>query len=147
MKNLFTVILLSIAATVFAQPSERKINSQVKEVTVFLQGAQVTRTSTVEVKPGASTLVLPGTSPHVQENSIQVEGNQGVKILGVSFRVNYLQDLKTPETTIALTKEREHLSDLIDTEKSSLAIFIEEEGMLKANKVIGGQQSGVNVNE
>jgi hypothetical protein len=147
MKNLFTVILLSVATTAYSQSSERKITSQVKDVTVFLQGAQVTRTSTVELEPGAAILVLSGTSPHVQENSIQVEGNQGVKILGVSFRVNYLQDLKTPETTLALTKERERLFDLITTEKSSLAIFIEEESMLKANKVIGGQQSGVNVNE
>lgn len=146
MKSILTVALLVIATTGFSQSSERKITSQVKEVTVFLQGAQVTRTSTVELKPGQSTLVLTGTSPHVHENSIQAEANMSAKILGVSFRVNYLQDLKTPETTTALTKERERLSDQIVTENASLAIFIEEENMLKANKIIGGQ-NGLNVND
>ena len=147
MKRLLTVILLVIAITGFSQPTERKINSQVKDVTVFLQGAQVTRTSTVEMKPGASTLVISGTSPQVLENSIQAEANMDVKILGVSFRVNYLKDLKVPEEAERLQKEKERLSELINAEKSSLAIFSEEEGMLKANKVIGGQQTGVNVNE
>jgi hypothetical protein len=147
MKNLLTATLLVITTTAFSQAFERKVSSQVKEVTVFLQGAQVTRISTVELKPGASTLVLPGTSPHVHENSIQAEANMGVKIVGVSFRVNYLKDLKMPEEADRLQKERERLSELINTERASLAIFTEEESMLKANKVIGGQQNGVNVNE
>ncbi|HEX8059869.1 MAG TPA: DUF4139 domain-containing protein [Cyclobacteriaceae bacterium] len=146
MKRLHVAILLVIATTGFSQPTERKIASQVKEVTVFLQGAQVTRTSTVEVKPGPSTLVLSGTSPHVSGNSIQVEGNMNVKIVGVSFRVNYLKDLKVPEEAEQLQKERERLSDQIGIEQTSLAIFTEEEGMLKSNKVIGGQ-TGVNVSE
>jgi hypothetical protein len=146
MKSLFTATLVVVATTGFSQSSERKISSQVKEVTVFLQGAQVTRTSTVELKSGASTIVLSGTSPHVYENSIQAEANQGVKIVGVSFRVNYLKDLKVPEETERLKKERERLSDLLSTGKSSLDIFIEEENMLKANKVIGGQ-NGLNVND
>jgi hypothetical protein len=140
------MILSVVTIAGFSQQSERKINSTVKAVTVFLQGAQVTRTSVVEVKPGASVIVLSGTSPHVLENSIQAEANMGVKILGVSFRVNYLQDLKAPETTTALTKERERLFELMTIETASLAIFVEEEGMLKANKVIGGQ-NGLNVNE
>lgn len=146
MKNLLTIILSVLVIVGFSQPAERKINSTVKEVTVFLQGAQVTRTTAVEVKPGASTLVLSGTSPHVLENSIQAEANMGVKILGVSFRVNYLKDLKTPETTKELIKEKERLSDLIQVEKASLAIFNEEEIMLKSNKIIGGQ-NGLNVND
>ncbi|MEJ0029471.1 MAG: mucoidy inhibitor MuiA family protein [Bacteroidota bacterium] len=147
MKNLLTIILSVLVIVGFSQPAERKINSTVKEVTVFLQGAQVTRTTAVEVKPGASTLVLSELHPpHVLENSIQAEANMGVKILGVSFRVNYLKDLKTPETTKELIKEKERLSDLIQVEKASLAIFNEEEIMLKSNKIIGGQ-NGLNVND
>lgn len=147
MKTLSTLVLSVVATVCFSQTAERKINSQVKEVTVFLQGAQVTRTATAELKPGASTLVLHGTSPHIQENSIQVESNMGVKIVGVSFRVNYLKDMKQPETVAALQKEKERITDLIRSEKGSLEIFNDEEQMLKANKAIGGQANGVNVAE
>ena len=147
MKTLSTVVLSVLSIVGFSQTSERQIPSQVKEVTVFLQGAQVTRTATVELKPGSSTLVLHGTSPHLQENSIQVEGNMGVKIIGASFRVNYLKDLKQSETSTALGKEKERIAGLIASENTSLQIFNEEELMLKANKAIGGQQAGVNVTE
>jgi hypothetical protein len=147
MKILFAIILSVVAFAGSTQSLERKVASQVKEVTIFLKGAQVTRTATVELKPGTSTLVLNGTSPHIQENSIQVEANMGVKMMGAAFRINYLKDLKQSETSIALNKEKERISELIRSEKTSLEIFNEEESMLKANKVIGGQQTGVNVTE
>jgi hypothetical protein len=147
MKTLSVIALLIGTITAFAQSSEREITSQIKEVTVFLQGAQVTRTTTVELKPGQSTLVLSGTSPKILENSIQAEANQGVKVLGATFRINYLEDMSRSEESIALSKEQERLKDLIDNDNSELLIYSEEEQMLKANKVIGGQQTGVNVNE
>lgn len=122
----------------FGQTSERNVPSQVKEVTVFIKGAQVTRVAAVEVGPGQSTLVLNGTSPKIQENSIQAEANQGVRILGVSFRVNYMKDLKQSDETIRLQKEKARLTSLIHEETTAINVYNEEEAMLKANKVIGG---------
>ena len=147
MKTIISFVFSVVAFTCFSQTTERKITSQVKEVTVFLQGAQVTRTATVELKQGTSIIVLNGTSPHVQENSIQVESNMDVKIVGASFRVNHLKDLRQSEAAQALTKDKERLADLVRSEKTSLEIYVEEEEMLKANKAIGGQQTGVNVTE
>lgn len=147
MKTLLTVFLSITSIVISAQTTERKVTSQVKEVTVFLQGAQVTRQSTVELKPGSSILVISGTSPHVHENSIQVEGNQGVKIIGASFRVNYLKDLKQPEEAEKLKKELDRLSDILYKERTAVKIYDEEEAMLKSNKVIGGSMKGVDINE
>lgn len=147
MKTFFTTILSIVTIVGFSQNPERKISSQVKEVTVFLQGAQVTRTATVELKPGASTLVLNGTSPRILENTIQVEANQAVKIMGASFRVNYLKELKQSDDTERLQKELERLSDLLYKERTAEKIFDEEEAMLKSNKVIGGTMKGVDINE
>jgi hypothetical protein len=147
MKSLFTLVLMIIAIVGFAQSSERKITSTVKEVTVFLQGAQVTRTAAVELKPGPTTLILNGTSPRIQENSIQVESNQGVKILGASFRVNYLRDLRQSDEGEGIQKEINRLSGVLHDEKTALKIFDEEEAMLKSNKVIGGSMKGVDINE
>lgn len=146
MKTMSVITLLIGTIVAFGQTSERKIPSQIKEVTVFIKGAQVTRTAAVELKPGQSTIVLHGTSPKIQENSIQAEANQGVKILGVSFRVNHLKDLTQSDQTAFIQKERARLSNLIKDEKTALTVFDEEEGMLKSNKIIGGQK-GADVNE
>lgn len=140
------MLILASTILVFGQ-SERKVSSTVKDVTVFLRGAQVTRMAIAELTPGQSTIILNGTSPKIQENSIQAEVNQGVKILGVSFRVNYLKDLKKSEASAILDQENQRISEQIVDEKAVLEIYKEEEQMLKANKVIGGQQTGVNVNE
>lgn len=138
MKTISVITLLIGATMVFGQTPERKISSQVKEVTVFIKGAQVTRTATVEIKPGQSIIVLNGISPKVQENSIQAEANQNIRMLGVSFRVNYLKDLKQPDEAANLQKEKARLTNLIHEETTAINVYNEEEAMLKANKVIGG---------
>ncbi|HZY80994.1 MAG TPA: mucoidy inhibitor MuiA family protein [Cyclobacteriaceae bacterium] len=141
------IAALSLVTTVVAYcQSERKVSSTIKDVTVFLKGAQVTRTTSLELKPGQSVIVLNGTSPKVQENSIQAEANQNVKIIGVSFRVNHLEDLKQSEAAEFVQKERARLSNLIKEEKTAIAVYDDEEAMLKANKIIGGQR-GADVNE
>lgn len=147
MKTFYTFILLSASIVGYSQEPERKVSSQIKEVTVFLQGAQVLRSASVDLKPGTNTIILNGTSPHVQDNSIQAEINAGAKIVSASFRINHLKDLKQSDASIALDKDRERLNDLISTERTSLEIYTEEENMLKSNKVIGGQQSGTKVDE
>lgn len=147
MKSLHALVLILASTILVFGQSERKVSSTVKDVTVFLRGAQVTRMAIAELTPGQSTIILNGTSPKIQENSIQAEVNQGVKILGVSFRVNYLKDLKKSEASAILDQENQRISEQIVDEKAVLEIYKEEEQMLKANKVIGGQQTGVNVNE
>jgi hypothetical protein len=147
MRTLLIAVLSLVTTCAAYCQSERKVSSTIREVTVFLQGAQVTRTALVEIKPGQSTIVLNGTSPRIQENSIQAEADQNVKILGVSFRINHLEDLKQPEASSGLISEKDRLQKLVSDERAAIEIFNEEEQMLKANKVIGGQQSGVNVDD
>ncbi|MEQ8812441.1 MAG: DUF4140 domain-containing protein, partial [Imperialibacter sp.] len=73
---LFTPLAFSTHfALLSAQPlKETELKTTIGEVTVFLQGAQITRTGKVDIANGKSALVLKGLSPHIDEKSIQVKG-------------------------------------------------------------------------
>ena len=123
------------------------VKSKIENVTVFLEGAQVTRHATVGLKPGVSILTFPGIAPGIQEQSIQVEGPSAVKILSVSFRINYLDEIKVPEKIAGLEEERRKLLALVAQERSLEEVYREEEAILKTNKSIGGTVKGVPIEE
>lgn len=62
MKRIFTIALTYLASVCLAQESEQEVLSRISNVTVFLDGAQVTRTADVTVKQGISILSLKGIS-------------------------------------------------------------------------------------
>jgi hypothetical protein len=146
MKTLFTYLFVSISIIVRSQ-DEKNVESRIKDVTVFLSGAQVTRTTSLDIAPGTTTWVISGISPRVNEQSIQAELPETVKILAVSYRINHLQEAKKTDQILYLERELDRLKKLIQTEQSTIEVYREEESMLKSNKSIGGQQQGVDVGD
>src|SRR5688572_25246109 len=118
MKRSFTILLILFCFFQSkAQEADQQVKSKIEHVTVFLEGAQVTRLAMVSLKPGVSLLKFPGVAPGIQEQSIQVETPSNVKILAVSFKVNYLEEMKVPEKIAALEEERRRLSMNLIQEK------------------------------
>ncbi len=147
MKRTFTIALVFSCFLGRAQEAELTVKSKIERVTVFLEGAQVTRLATVTIKPGVSLLTFPAIAPGIQEQSIQAEAPSGVKILSVSFKVNYLEEIKVPEKIAALEEERRRLWMNLTQEKSLEEVYREEEAILKTNKSIGGSTKGVPIEE
>jgi len=148
MKRTFTIALVfSCFFLSQAQETDLTIKSKIDHVTVFLQGAQVTRLANITLKPGVSILTFPAIAPGIQEQSIQAEAPASVKILSVSFKVNYLEEVKVPEKIAALEEERRRLWMSLAQEKSLEEVYREEEAILKTNKSIGGTSKGVPIEE
>src|SRR5688572_123371 len=145
MKKVFTLLFCAASILSSAQ-DDQKVKSTIKQVTVFLEGAQVMRQATVPLKSGITTLTLTGISPAIQEQSIQVEA-PSVKILSVSFRVNYMDEVQKPEKISELEQERRRLMGLVTQEESFQEVYKEEESILRTNKSIGGTSKGVEIEE
>ena len=147
MKRIFTLILSGLPFLTVVQEYEQDVKSKITQVSVFLKGAQITRQAQVSARQGTTTLSFPGVSPGIQEQSIQVESPASVKILSVSFRINYLQEHKSPEAIVSLQNERKRLADLVAQEQSMKEVYNEEIAMLKENRSMGGQANGVEIVE
>lgn len=126
---------------------EKIVKSAIKEVTVFLSGAQVTRTSKVTLLPGTNMLKIENLSADVNPNSIQVKGNKKFTILSVNHQINYLKGAATTEEIEIVKDSLDDFKFQLDMERSMKNVYSEEKNMLLANRVIRGNEAGVIVED
>ncbi|MEO6882631.1 MAG: mucoidy inhibitor MuiA family protein [Bacteroidia bacterium] len=141
---LFSALLLSTMA--FAQ-KEKQITSQIKRVTVFLSGCEITRTANVTIPEGTTQMVLDNLSSEIQQSSIQVSGKGDFVIEAVTPEMNYLHNAeKSPR--------EKQLEDSLKMEKNNLgmlnaqqAVLDEQSRLLTSNEKIGGANIGLSIDE
>jgi hypothetical protein len=63
---------------------EKDVKTEINEVTVFLNGAQIFESGSVTIPAGKTTLKIRNLSPHLDEKSIQVKANGDFTILSVN---------------------------------------------------------------
>jgi prefoldin subunit 5 len=151
---LFTLLALSTHfGSLSAQPlKETELKTTIGEVTVFLQGAQITRTGKVDIANGKSALVLKGLSPHIDEKSIQVKGvSEGAAgeftILSVNHRYNYLGEQTKNAKIDSLNQVLDALNRQIANSQARLEVLSEKQSLLNANKKLGGEATGTNLTQ
>lgn len=143
-KSFYILVLSLLHANVFAQTKRLNVNSSIESVTVFLQGAQITRTASASIPSGTTTLVFPGISPELEEKSIQVQGKGAFTILSVSREKSFIHNQQQPqEALLKLQKDLEALEEKLRREKNKESVFKEEEEMLKKNQDLRGTNTGL----
>jgi len=98
MKNTLFIVLTCLSLQFMAQElPEKIINSEVSEVTVFIEGAQIVRKKSIELPQGESILKFIDLSPFVDAQSIQVKTGGQLMILGVNHQQNYIKKSEKSE--------------------------------------------------
>lgn len=148
MKYILSIVLLSLVlANAQAQTKAKEIPTQIKEVIVFRSGAQILREAKATVPAGRTELVFSNLPATIDPNKLQVGAIGDMTILSVNHRRNYLKNKEEDNAAKTLQTQLMTLQDKLDKEQAMLQVFNEEEGMILANKAIGGQQSGVSIQE
>lgn len=125
-----------------AQP---QVSTEIKEVTVYLQTAQITRTGRAALPAGRGSVVLSGLSAQMDHSSVRLGATGEFTILTVTPRNNFLAAATESAEFVRLSKERETLADDLAKVKVRMDVLEEEEKLILANRAIGGSQSGVDV--
>lgn len=141
MKKIFLLCL--IAQGLWAQSTT--IQSKIENVTIFLNGAQVTRSAQVSLPTGKTELLFKGISPQINKQSIQVKSEGKFTILSVTHQLGNLLDKVQQEAITKIEIQKQGIEDKINIEKNNLLLFRREEDMLLKNQVVGGQQAGMKV--
>ncbi len=143
-KLLAALFFLPLAA--FGQSEEIEVRSEIKEVTLYLSGAQETRSARINIPAGNSTLKFIGLPGDIQANSIQVKGVSDFTILSLNFQQNHLTETEEDPELAPLRDSLEALTfahSLLQAEKSALT---EERSMFQNNRRLANN-NGLSVDD
>ena len=143
---LFFLLLGSYALQGFAQDlKEVTLTNQIKEVTLFLSGAQVFESATGSLPAGETVLLVKGLSPFLDEKSIQVKGQGNFTIQAVNKRLDFLHEKEEGEKVIALEKEIAEIEKRQSNLRNRIQVLGTKMSVLAANKSIGSSQAGTSM--
>ena len=146
MKRTFVTIAIG-ALLALGASAQVSVNSKIDRVTVFVSGAQITRTAFIDLKAGSTELVLNNLSPNINAQSISAGLSNEVTILSVNNGIDYLnQQAKTVEVE-KLEALKKNFQQKIKQEQNRATILQQEETMILNNQKLGSQNAGVKIPE
>lgn len=145
MKNL---ILLFIFCTSLIHANNTKPStSEIKEVTVYVNGAQITRTAKISLASGTTEFTFEKLSPKILESSIQVSGLNNTSILSINYGINYINKQNKSERVAKLQNKIEDLNQAIDTEDGLISGYEEELEIIQYNRKLGNENQVVDLDK
>lgn len=135
MKN---IVLLLLALPILLFSNEKKVPSKIKEVTVYLSGAQITRTAICNLKEGSNQVIFTGLSHKIDESSIQISGLGAVSIMSIVYNINYLEKSESNPMVKHWEDEIIRLEHEISLLKNTIAGLEVEEKVITSNRLVNG---------
>lgn len=129
-----------ISAVAFGASKEKVVSSTIKQVTVYQQGAQITRKSSYSVSKGTSVIIIEGISPSIDPRSLQVKTSGDAVLLESKYNIFYPQPEVNPNPTNAVPAKiikainllQDSIAD-VQFNKSDISLQIE---VLQSEKLI-----------
>jgi uncharacterized protein (TIGR02231 family) len=139
-----TGLLLLISSNVIAQPRQ---NVKIDHVTVFLNGAELTSSTKVNLTQGENTILFTNIAGNVNQPSLNIGADNGVVIQSATFQNNYL----VAETLSPRGREIKDSIEAIEATRAGannmLTVTNEQIGILSQNKQVSGANTGLSVTE
>ena len=140
-------IFLFISVMAQASGDPLIIPSSLQNVTVYRSGAELTHKSAAQLKAGNYDLVIEDISNSIDMNSVQVNCPSAVTIMGMEFSNNFLIAPEISSGIKTLMDSAENIQKDIDKVNIQIQITTDLIEVLKANRDIKGQQTGLSVSE
>jgi TonB-dependent SusC/RagA subfamily outer membrane receptor len=123
------------------------IPSNLKSVTVYRSGAELIHNTSAQLNQGNQDIVIEGISNNIDINSIQINCPGAVTIMGVEFSNNFLVAPETSTRIRFLKDSAEQVQKDLDRVLVQIQTTTDLLEVLKANRDIKGQQTGLSVAE
>jgi TonB-dependent SusC/RagA subfamily outer membrane receptor len=147
LRSFATAIVLSFSIHALATDGPLVVPSSLKTVTVYRSGAELIHNTSVQLSQGNEELVIEGISNNIDINSVQINCPSAVTIMGVEFSNNFLV---MPEAT-ARIKFLQDSAEIVQKEIEKANVQVQTTTdlleVLKSNRDIKGQQTGLSVAE
>ncbi len=142
MRSIFPgVLLLLLQLNGYSQARKQAVESKIERVTVYIRGAQVTRSALANLPAGKTELVFSGISPLIDKQSIQLKAEGKLTVLSVSHQLNFLKAQEARQEILDLEEKRTDWAEKVRQEKNLQQVFRQEEALLLKNQEIKGDQA------
>src|SRR3982750_2063024 len=146
--TIFLLFLMSfIPNLMYAGEEPMIVPSNLRTVTVYRSGAELTHMTTAQLQKGSQDMVIEGISNTIDMNSVQINCPAAVTIMGIEFSHNFLV---APETSARINFLKDSVAKVQrELDKTSVEIQTTNDllEVLKTNRDIKGQQTGLSVSE
>ncbi len=144
---IFTLFIGIQTLSILAADNTKRIKSNTKEVTVFLNGAQVNREASINIPSGTSTIIIENLTPNMVKESIQVKGLGDFTIMSINDRLEYKKKDKAVQDISGLEIRKEALNTEINKLNALMTLLQEREKLFDANKNIHTQKDGLQADQ
>lgn len=148
MRNVF-IFLVSVfiaSNSLQAQPII-KVKSEISEVRVFRNQAQVKRNGILDLAAGEYQLLIEKVSPFLMEGSVELTLPEGVEIRSVNSRPALDEVKAKPQEVVLLEDSLELLKRMLFDVAGDKESIAWQRDLLQTNKSIGGANQGVKAEE
>ena len=150
MKNVLLSLAILLCSLPLLADNEQlpiEVDAELKSATILQIGAELTHTAKASLLAGTNEVVIKNISSIIDANSLQISCSGGVTVLASEFSTNYLS---TKEDSPAVKKIQDSIQ-VCEVElarlKTAIAINDDVTELLKANKKVGSEQTGLNVDD
>lgn len=134
MRKLFLFAAIA-CCTMFAH-AQTDVETQPESVIVFIDGAQVIRTQTLNLPQGNTTLRFINLSPYMDAKSMQLKGNGNFTILSVNHQYTYPDSVLQSQELSKLEKQIADLRNQINEKQNELEVAQAEKKFLTDNSTL-----------
>ena len=130
-----------------ANDERNVVTSELKSATVYRSGAELTHSAVASLRQGSNELIIDNIANQLDLNSICIKAPSSVTILSVEFATNFLVIPEKTQRIRLLEDSLEKIDKEIDRLNMGLTNINDLMDILKANRDIRGEQTGINVSD
>ena len=132
-------LLAAILMTVTVAFAADKQMADIQRVTVFVKGAQVERSASVQLTAGEQVVTFTGLSPFLDAKSMQVRAKGRLTVLGVSHRTAYPDSLQQVKRLRQADDEVASVRRRIQQVRDEKEVIAAQSELVKTNSSVAGR--------
>jgi uncharacterized protein (TIGR02231 family) len=118
----------------------QEVPSEIKAVTVYLNGASVTRQAELSLKSGKHTLLFNNLTPNLIPATIQLGANGRYTLLSLKHSNNYFEEITENDSTRALEKRKMELEEKLNRNQAALDVEQRRQDFLNPARLINEKE-------
>lgn len=148
MKNFILLLFIGTNILSWANNEEDIIKSNISDVTVYMQGAQITQKASYTLKPGVTKLIVDNISPSIDRNSLQVNASGNCVVIDAKYSLFYPKPEETNLEGLPMSVRKDiqlledslqHIGFDLQGIQDEIDLYISTKNILQQNGAIRGQ--------